>query len=455
LTEPHYFKGALLDMLSIRNTIGSLIDRPAVLRKDFIFDKYQIDEARVYGADSLLLIVAMLVDKERGSSLLKELYDYSISKGMEPLVEVNNAEEMKIALDLGSKVIGVNNRDLHTFKVDMETTDRMMEVVEKYFSSSDNSSKTRPILCALSGISARSEVIHYASKGVQGVLVGESLMKAKDRKQFVKDLLGISSSTDNVKLTGSSTPMVKICGIKSVEAAICAKESGADFIGLMFVESSKRKVSKEIAKSIIEAIRSSPPSPSSQSSLTERNRSTSWFSLQSRRLRNHPRKPLIVGVFQNPKLEYVIEMVDSLGLDIVQFHGNEPNEWIHLIGVPVIKAFHVGKSTSLEILSEATRPGLFSIPLLDTALPNDQSLSGGTGLSFDWSIASRLGELNVSKGYEEVLPFLLAGGLNSTNVGEAIKQTNCLGVDVSGGVETNGEKDLEKIKEFIKAAKGV
>ena len=125
LTEPTWFKGSLLDMRLARQAIDHLPNRPAILRKDFIVDEYQISEARLHGADTVLLIVAMLpIDR------LKALYAFSVSLGMEPLVEVNNAQEMQAALELGAKVIGVNNRNLHDFEVDMGTTSAVMEITD-------------------------------------------------------------------------------------------------------------------------------------------------------------------------------------------------------------------------------------------------------------------------------------------------------------------------------------
>ena len=104
LTEPDYFKGSIEDMRAVRQSLEAMPNRPAVLRKEFVFDEYQILEARLAGADTVLLIVKML---DEGT--LKRLYGYSRSLGMEPLVEVNTAEEMQVALRLGSQVIGVNN----------------------------------------------------------------------------------------------------------------------------------------------------------------------------------------------------------------------------------------------------------------------------------------------------------------------------------------------------------
>ncbi|KAG4221903.1 Multifunctional tryptophan biosynthesis protein, partial [Phytophthora cactorum] len=136
LTEPDWFKGSIEDLRAVRQVLDSMLNRPAVLRKEFIFDEYQILEARLAGADTVLLIVKML-DEE----LLTRLYKYSLSLGMEPLVEVQNAEEMKTAVELGAKVIGVNNRNLESFEVDLSTTSRLRSLVPK-----------ETIICALSGI---------------------------------------------------------------------------------------------------------------------------------------------------------------------------------------------------------------------------------------------------------------------------------------------------------------
>ncbi|KAL0568330.1 anthranilate synthase / indole-3-glycerol phosphate synthase [Marasmius crinis-equi] len=174
LTEPTWFKGSLLDMHLVRRAVDKLPNRPAILRKEFVFDEYQIAEARLHGADTVLLIVAML-SHER----LSALYAYSVSLGMEPLVEVNNADEMTRALDLGAKVIGVNNRNLHDFQVDMGTTSRLVDMVRE----------RDVVLCALSGISGPQDVRVYKEQAVNAVLVGEALMRAKDTSSFIRDLL--------------------------------------------------------------------------------------------------------------------------------------------------------------------------------------------------------------------------------------------------------------------------
>jgi anthranilate synthase/indole-3-glycerol phosphate synthase/phosphoribosylanthranilate isomerase len=175
LTEPRWFKGSLDDLAGVRAAVEGLgAGRPALLRKDFIVDEYQVLEARVAGADSVLLIVASLDDAK-----LTELMALSRELGMEPLVEVNNAAEMERALASGATVIGINNRDLRSFEVDLGTTDRLAGMVSGGV-----------LLCALSGISTREDVERFQAAGAGAVLVGESLMVAADPGAKIAELRG-------------------------------------------------------------------------------------------------------------------------------------------------------------------------------------------------------------------------------------------------------------------------
>ena len=235
LTEPDWFKGSIDDLRAVRQALAGMPNRPAVLRKEFVFDEYQILEARVAGADTFLLIVKML-DEET----LTRLYKYGQSLGMEAVVEVNTADEMEIAVKLGSKVIGVNNRNLTTFDVDMDTTNRLMEMVPK-----------DTILCALSGITGPQDVEPYLKTGVGAVLVGEALMRAKDTSKFIVELLGGNSQA--VAKKQADKLLVKICGTRSAEAAKTAIEAGADLIGMIMVTGRKRCVSTETALAISKA----------------------------------------------------------------------------------------------------------------------------------------------------------------------------------------------------------
>jgi anthranilate synthase/indole-3-glycerol phosphate synthase/phosphoribosylanthranilate isomerase len=175
LTEPTWFKGTIDDLAAVRRAANSLGDaRPAILRKDFVIDEYQVLEARVFGADAVLLIVAALSDAH-----LADLISYARAFGMEPLVEVNNANEMERALTCGARVIGINNRDLRNFNVDLGTTDRLAGMV-----SGD------VLLAALSGISTRGDVERFQAAGAGAVLVGEALMVAEDPAAKIRELRG-------------------------------------------------------------------------------------------------------------------------------------------------------------------------------------------------------------------------------------------------------------------------
>lgn len=422
LTEPEWFKGGIEDLRAVRQSLDGMPNRPAVLRKEFIFDEYQILEGRLAGCDSVLLIVKML-DEET----LKSLYLYSKSLGMEPLVEVNTPDEMEIALQLGAQVIGVNNRDLTTFKVDLETTSRLMAKVPK-----------GTIVCALSGISGANDVKSYQSQGVGAVLVGEALMRAGRPDEFANQLLGSSQPTEHVH--ERSDILVKICGTRTPEAARVAAEAGADMIGIILVEGRKRCVSTESALAIGEAVRTTPKSGTRRSSFPSPENS-----LKSRQYFEHTTKffhqedrALLVGVFQNQPLSYILGQIKLLNLDIVQLHGSEPIEWAQLIPVPVIRRF--------GLTDEGIgRRGYHALPLLDSA-------SGGTGQRLD------IIALKSVIGMDQGLRVVLAGGLDPDNVKSILADlsecsSQVVAVDVSSGVEANGSQNLERIQRFVKAAK--
>jgi anthranilate synthase/indole-3-glycerol phosphate synthase/phosphoribosylanthranilate isomerase len=420
LTEPEWFKGTIDDLRAVRQSLEGLTNRPAVLRKEFVFDEYQILEARLAGADTVLLIVKML-DIE----LLARLYHYSRSLGMEPLVEVNTPEEMKIAVDLGSQVIGVNNRDLTSFEVDLGTTSRLMDQVPE-----------STIVCALSGILGPKDVESYKKEGVKAILVGEALMRAQNTSAFVAELLGGSGKD----LGGvSSSPLVKICGTRTEEAAVAAIQAGADLIGIIMVQGRSRLVQDDVALRISQVIKSTPRPANVPSQQSTKATPLEWFDHSTNVLR-HPSRALLVGVFMDQPLSYVLSQQQKLGLDVVQLHGSEPLEWASLIPVPVIRKFAPG---DIGI----ARRAYHTLPLLDSG-------AGGSG--------ELLEESGVKKSLDsdDGLRVILAGGLNPDNVVETVKKLGqssqkVVALDVSSGVETNGSQDLEKIRAFVKAAKSI
>jgi anthranilate synthase/indole-3-glycerol phosphate synthase/phosphoribosylanthranilate isomerase len=486
LTEPKWFKGSLGDLALARQAVDGLPNRPAILRKDFIIDTYQIDEARLYGADTVLLIVAMLEDAH-----LQELYSYSVALGMEPLVEVNNAEEMKRALAIGAKVVGVNNRNLHDFNVDMSTTSRL----------ADAARAGGVTLCALSGISKRADVLGYQQEGVGAVLVGEALMRSQDKKAFVNDLVGLPVPS---KATAQQ-PLVKVCGLSTVDAAVTATLAGADMLGLIFAPNTKRTVSLANAAEIISVVRSlrggdglrnaasaaeaevvaAAVGKNGSAIVSEGASTEDWFDYTARTLRSaiSKHKPLIVGVFRDQSVEEIVSVASTLKLDAVQLHGRtEEVAWAKLLpGVWVTKVFHVDAQARFGVgaLRELGRRGQHHLVALDTAGVRSAGGAGdgGTGQSFDHSLLPSLAQaepaltaLRSSAASPtsaapsalppvHPIPVILAGGLTPENVAQAVQAATTAGVqilavDTSSGVEVEGRKSAERIQGFVRAIKG-
>ena len=170
LTETNYFMGHLEYLSAIK---GALRDGPPVLRKDFIFDRYQIYESRAYGADCLLLIAAILEEEQ-----LRGLLSLSREFGMSCLVETHNEGEVQIALSSGAEIVGINNRDLSTFNVDLATTIRLRPMIPE-----------ERIVVSESGIRTREDVLRLSGCGVDAVLVGEVLVTARDTAAIMRGLL--------------------------------------------------------------------------------------------------------------------------------------------------------------------------------------------------------------------------------------------------------------------------
>jgi indole-3-glycerol phosphate synthase len=168
LTEVNHFQGSLEYLSAIRDSVSL-----PLLRKDFIFDEYQIYESAVSGADALLLIAAILSPEQ-----LAELLELSQSLGLACLVEVHDEHEVEKALQSGAEIIGINNRYLKTFKTDIETTRRLRALVPH-----------GKIVVSESGINHGDDVIKLKAWGVNAMLVGEALVTAKDIASMIKELM--------------------------------------------------------------------------------------------------------------------------------------------------------------------------------------------------------------------------------------------------------------------------
>jgi len=174
LTDERFFQGSLAFLRDIRMAVGL-----PLLRKDFIIDERQLLEAIEWGADAVLLIAAILDDAQ-----LAKFHKLATDAGLAALVEVHDETEIERALSVGARLIGVNNRDLKTFKVDLGTTEKLAAKLQKYPGKPD------VLLVAESGIHTRADVDRLSACGAKAILVGESLMREANIAAKVQELIG-------------------------------------------------------------------------------------------------------------------------------------------------------------------------------------------------------------------------------------------------------------------------
>ena len=177
LTEEDFFHGSLADLKDAKKAVEI-----PILRKDFVFDPWQVWEARAAGADAFLLIVAILNDEQ-----LVELLALGRELGMEPLVEVHSSQELARAKDAGARIIGVNNRDLRDFRVTLETSFELIEEIP------DDA-----IAVSESGLHTREDLSRLRRAGFDAFLIGERLMKQADPAEPLRELLGMTADGQRI-----------------------------------------------------------------------------------------------------------------------------------------------------------------------------------------------------------------------------------------------------------------
>ena len=392
LTEPDFFKGDKKYLQEIASTV-----KIPVLRKDFIIDEYQIYQAKVWGASAILLICACL-----DVPTLTKFRELADSLGLSSLVEAHDEKEVQMAIDCGARIIGVNNRNLKDFTVDVQNSVRLRNLVQDDV-----------IFVSESGLETPEDIQVLRDNNIGVALMGETFMRSPNKVEKLAYLYGPTYYT----------PKVKMCGISMVETIPAVVEAKPDYMGLVFAPS-KRQVTVDQAKILVEELHRGYAKKYGSDTEHDKNDTIKT-----------------VGVFVNETVDNLVTIANEANLDAVQLHGDEDEAFIQSLkertNVEVWKAIQIRTAADTEKWIDSSAD-----MLLFDAYHKDER--GGTGEVFDWSSLDA---------FER--PFMLAGGIDSTNVARAIRTVRPYGIDTSSGIETNGVKDDEKITAFTKIVKSI
>ena len=392
LTEPDFFKGDKKYLQEIASTV-----KIPVLRKDFIIDEYQIYQAKVWGASAILLICACL-----DVPTLTKFRELADSLGLSSLVEAHDENEVQMAIDCGARIIGVNNRNLKDFTVDVQNSVRLRNLVQDDV-----------IFVSESGLETPEDIQVLRDNNIGVALMGETFMRSPNKVEKLAYLYGPTYYT----------PKVKMCGISKVETIPAVVEAKPDYMGLVFAPS-KRQVTVDQAKTLVEELHRGYAQKYGSDTEHDKNDTIKT-----------------VGVFVNETVDNLVTIANEANLDAVQLHGDEDEAFIQSLkertNVEVWKAIQIRTAADTEKWIDSSAE-----MLLFDAYHKDER--GGTGEVFDWSSLDA---------FER--PFMLAGGIDSTNVARAIRTVRPYGIDISSGIETNGVKDDEKITAFTKIVKSI
>ena len=389
LTEPDFFKGDKKYLQEIASTV-----KIPVLRKDFIIDEYQIYQAKVWGASAILLICACL-----DVPTLTKFRELADSLGLSSLVEAHDEHEVQMAIDCGARIIGVNNRNLKDFTVDVQNSVRLRNLVQDDV-----------IFVSESGLETPEDIQVLRDNNIGVALMGETFMRSPNKVEKLAYLYGPTYYT----------PKIKMCGISKVETIPAVVEAQPDYMGLVFAPS-KRQVTVDQAKILVSELHKQYANRYNRNVIQWSNDVVQEFIKT-------------VGIFVNETLDNLVTIATEVNLDAVQLHGDEDEAFIQSLkertNVEVWKAVQIRSAADAEAWIDSRAD-----MLLFDAYHKDER--GGTGEVFDWSCLD-----------EFERPFMLAGGIDSTNVARAIRTVRPYGIDISSGIETDGVKDDEKIKAF-------
>jgi len=392
LTDRRFFGGSPADLTAAREATGL-----PVLRKDFVLDPLQVVEARMMGADAVLLIARVLED-----GLLRHLFEEATELGMDVLVEVHGEGELERALSLGAGIIGINNRDLSTFTSDLGTTLRLMDGIPDDVA-----------LVSESGIRGRYDIRQLGARGVDAVLVGEALLRADDPAAAAGRMAGTERVERRVPGPEASPFCLtfKACGLQRRADALLADRLGASHLGVIASDGFGRSLDPASAGKMLDGLRG--------------------------------RK---VAVMVNESVDEAATRAEAVGADVLQLHGEEEAESVAALARRGNWEIWKGaRARSPDDISSAARE--FGRAGSGMVIEGHISgIMGGGGARLD------LDPKEVRARLPSGVLFVLAGGLKPDNLEVAVDCYSPDLVDVSSGIEsTSGRKDACLMRGFAGA----
>ena len=407
LCEPHWFGGSIDDLAAVREAVSV-----PVLAKEFVVDPRQLPMLRAAGAD-LVLLIASLHPARR----LRRFVDQARDLGLEPLVEAHDERELSAAIDSGTRLIGVNNRDLRTLAVDPERSIRLRTLIPD-----------DRLTVAESGVRQTSTVAAWRAVGFDAGLIGEALVRSADPAAAVRAFVSAGRPPDDI-VNRANRATVKICGVTDAAGIFAAVRAGAEAIGLNFVPGTPRALALDEGIELARLARAS-----SQAG----------------------RPTLVVAITANRTAKELVDIAAAIQPDAIQLSGSEPLELANSLPTPVWKVLHLPPdepddvdAIAHEVVERARawqEAGAVRIHLDTAGGPHP----GGTG---------RRPATRLAAAVAREVPVTLAGGLDPASVASALREIPAVGVDVASGVEAprspgqRARKDPFQVALFVKRAR--
>lgn len=365
LTEADHFHGSLANLGIVRSNAPQ-----PLLAKDFFVEPYQVYQARHFGADAILLILAILDDRQ-----WNELFQLAQSLEMDVITEVSNREEQQRAISLQAPIVGINNRNLRDMSIDLNTTTELSAELPE-----------DTLVISESGFYTHRQVRSMAAYA-NGFLIGSSLMRQQNLAAAVKRVI---------------YGECKVCGLTRNEDAIAVDDAGAVYGGVIFADSSPRRVTPDRVEGIFEGT-----------------------------------DLIRVGVFQDHTPEQIADTVSRCRLDVIQLHGDEQPPLIRQLTSELGDGYQYWKAIAVHQMQEVS--DLWIDAGVERLVVDNHAGSqrGGTGETFDWALLPG----------EHRDRVIIAGGIGPDNVGDAVA-TGCSGVDMNSQLEDGpGVKMASKIQQ--------